>query len=221
MPLLNDSDNVYLGGTALDAVYLGAAKVWPAAGTPPEAILGVEQGSGTMTANTDFAIPTTLTGDVYVFVYRNQNLGSPTATGLQQVTATDPGSGRMSMWRVTGPTPALRATGTSALTNWVAVKVGKGPHTGAGLSFAAANNTPQVSAPQDGGTAPVLVCYAANNSAVWTVPPGGQEVYRDTHAEVRPSVMAVYFPAGPPPDADRGLSGTSRVEGAGAVWWTP
>lgn len=29
MPLLSDSDKVYLGGTALDAVYLGGAKVWP------------------------------------------------------------------------------------------------------------------------------------------------------------------------------------------------
>jgi hypothetical protein len=28
MPLLSDSDNVYLGGTPLNAVYLGGAKVW-------------------------------------------------------------------------------------------------------------------------------------------------------------------------------------------------
>jgi hypothetical protein len=41
MPLLNDSDKVFLGGTALDAVYLGGAKVWPSGGTqPPAAPMG-------------------------------------------------------------------------------------------------------------------------------------------------------------------------------------
>jgi hypothetical protein len=41
VPLLNDSDKVYLGGTALDAVYLGGAKVWPSGGTqPPAAPMG-------------------------------------------------------------------------------------------------------------------------------------------------------------------------------------
>jgi hypothetical protein len=41
MPLLNDSDKVFLGGTALDAVYLGGAEVWPSGGTqPPAAPMG-------------------------------------------------------------------------------------------------------------------------------------------------------------------------------------
>jgi hypothetical protein len=40
VPLINEADKVYLGGTALDAVYLGGAKVWPSGGTPPAAPMG-------------------------------------------------------------------------------------------------------------------------------------------------------------------------------------
>ena len=179
----------------------------------------MEQGNGTQTANVDFTFPITLTGSVYLFHYRNQTLGTVTPVGLQRVDDGSLGSGRLSIWRVTAPSPSLTTSGANALVSWVAIKVSKGLHVGSGLNYEAANPTPPVLAPVGGGTAPALACYACNNNAVWTVPPGAQEVYRDTHAEARPSIMAAYFPVGPVADGDRGLSGTQRIEGSGSVWW--
>ena len=205
-----------------------AVGAWQAAGTftgwfdninvTPPAILGVEQGYGTQTKNAAFPFSITLTGDVYLFHYRNQLLGTPTAVDLQQVGSLD-STGRMSVWKVTGPAPSLTASGNNAAVNWTAVKVSKGAATSGAVAYQASNTTPAVPPPTGSGAAPVLVCYACNNNAVWTVPAGAQEAYRDTHLEARPSTMTVYYPAGPPVDADRGLSGTSRIEGSGAVWW--
>ena len=35
MPLINEADNIYVGSTPADKVYLGTTLVWPPAVTPP------------------------------------------------------------------------------------------------------------------------------------------------------------------------------------------
>lgn len=208
MAVLNTASALRLGTAQVQAVYLGATKVWPTGTT-------VLTGNGTMTTGVAFTLP--IPAGRLVFLYRNQNAtGTWTPEGMTRIMpATDPGLARMTMWYSTADNPTVTCSSANALVSWAAVS-GLSVPNGSATTHLAANTTSAVDPPQDGGTSRTLVCYAANNWTVWSAVPG-TVLYTDTHAETRPSIAVSMFDTGPPTAATRDTQ--NRIENTGAVWW--
>jgi hypothetical protein len=211
MPVLNNMDSVRLGSTALDKVYRGSSLIWSAAPDVPVATTG----SGSMATNVAFPLP--IPAGRVVFLYRNQNAtGTWTPVGLTRILpATDPGLARMTMWYSTADNPTVTCSSANAVVSWAAIS-GVAIPVGGATTHVASNTTSAVDPPLDGGTSRTLVCYATNNWTAWNTVPGTL-LYKDTHAETRPSIALAMFDTGPPTAAIRDTQ--TRIENTGAVWW--
>jgi hypothetical protein len=219
MPLLNTAKDALLGDVPVKKVYRGATEVWSPPSTGPK-VRDFRHGYGTQTRDVPYAFDLAgLTGERYLFHYRNQTIGTMTPVGLTFLAGTAFGGGRMTIWKIDSDTPTLAASGSNAVVNWTAVEVDPSlVYAGAQETYAASNATPEVPASGAGGSAPCLVCYAANNFAPW-VQNGDEPVRADSHTEARPATMTAFFNSGPPPDGDRG-STLTRIEGSGTVWFS-
>lgn len=208
---------VRVGSALASKMMLGTTQVWPTAALPVPKLVRSGRGASATTVTID------VTGGRTLFLIRNNSSTSLSSNnaGVTLLQADTGGPRRNSVWNIAAGTSGnVTFTGaTAALWGYCVVDL---PVRNVNAAYIGNNTTSTMEGQPltiTGSPTPVMIWWNANAQCTWSAPPSGfVSLETITTQNSEPSWMLAYSTDAKavgtytPPNVDRGINGTSRIE---------